>query len=159
MGYRWAWCCVNTRCVYSQHEKVTLPCYRKSKEDNYYLIPFLDLLNHKCGTHVTASFNKNNQSFEITAGSRVEPFQQVFINYGEHDSDFLLLEYGFIVSSTRNLNDSVSFVWNDFKECLWQSGSVLKCDPRVENFLKSLIVKEKEGLSVSYSGPSWQFLI
>lgn len=114
------------RCVFSGHQKVKLKLkgLRNSNEDDCYLIPFLDLLNHDPTAKVHASFNQSHRSFQIISLERHNKHQQVchlqfssnhlilnkqiFIKYGEHSSLDLLLEYGFVPTSI-NLNDSISF--------------------------------------------------
>ena len=45
---------------------------------------------------VKASFNDVTRCYEIKSVSGTPRYQQVFISYGSHDSQRLLLEYGFV---------------------------------------------------------------
>ncbi|XP_028323987.1 SET domain-containing protein 4 isoform X2 [Gouania willdenowi] len=89
---RWAWCSVNTRSVFMSQP----PNDFLSGPDNYALAPFLDLLNHRPDVQVKAGFNKESRCYEIRSVCGTRRYQQVFINYGSHDNQRLLLEYGFV---------------------------------------------------------------
>lgn len=45
---------------------------------------------------VKASFNNVTRCYEITSVEGIKRYHQAFINYGSHDNQRLLLEYGFI---------------------------------------------------------------
>lgn len=49
---------------------------------------------------VKAAFNEETRCYEIRTASRCRQHEEVFICYGPHDNQRLLLEYGFV--STRN---------------------------------------------------------
>nr|DBA34504.1 TPA: hypothetical protein GDO54_002055 [Pyxicephalus adspersus] len=93
---RWAWCTVNTRTVYMKHAK--RDCF-SSEPDVYALAPFLDLLNHSPGVQVDAAFNEEVRCYEIRTKVPYRKYDQVFICYGHHDNQRLLLEYGFVASN------------------------------------------------------------
>ncbi|XP_057188314.1 SET domain-containing protein 4 isoform X2 [Triplophysa rosa] len=90
---RWAWCSVNTRTVYMEHDQSN---YLSREKDVYALAPYLDLLNHCPNVQVKAGFNKETHCYEIKSVHGCKKFQQAFINYGPHDNHKLLLEYGFV---------------------------------------------------------------
>ncbi|TRY68090.1 hypothetical protein DNTS_034806 [Danionella cerebrum] len=92
-AFRWAWCSVNTRTVYMEHEQSK---YLSMEKDIYALAPYLDLLNHCPNVQVKASFNKQTQCYEVQSLQGCKKFQQALINYGPHDNHRLLLEYGFV---------------------------------------------------------------
>ncbi|XP_061141247.1 SET domain-containing protein 4 isoform X1 [Syngnathus typhle] len=89
---RWAWCSVNTRSVYMRQPSHQFLC----GQDDYALAPFLDLLNHRPDVQVKAGFNRERKTYEIRSVCGTRRFQQAFINYGSHDNQRLLLEYGFV---------------------------------------------------------------
>ncbi|TMS04353.1 SET domain-containing protein 4 [Larimichthys crocea] len=89
---RWAWCSVNTRSVFMSHPSNDF----LSGQDVYALAPFLDLLNHRPDVQVKASFNDVTRCYEIRSVSGTLRYQQAFINYGSHDNQRLMLEYGFV---------------------------------------------------------------
>lgn len=45
---------------------------------------------------VKASFNNVTRCYEITSVAGIKRYQQAFINYGSHDNQRLMLEYGFM---------------------------------------------------------------
>ncbi|KAF0027755.1 hypothetical protein F2P81_020496 [Scophthalmus maximus] len=90
--FGWAWCSVNTRSVFMSHPSNNF----LSGQDHYALAPFLDLLNHRPDVQVKASFNDATRCYEIRSVSGTVRYQQAFINYGSHDNQRLLLEYGFV---------------------------------------------------------------
>ncbi|XP_069492226.1 SET domain-containing protein 4 isoform X2 [Ambystoma mexicanum] len=145
----WAWCTVNTRTVYMKHP------HREwfSKEvDLYALAPYLDLLNHSPTVQVNAAFNQRSRCYEITAGSSCRKFEQVFICYGPHDNQRLLLEYGFVVSQNPH---SVVYVPT---AVLLQN--VSKTDKQLNKKLS--LLKEHaflENLTFGIDGPSWKLLV
>ncbi|ELW67864.1 SET domain-containing protein 4 [Tupaia chinensis] len=93
----WAWCTVNTRAVYLRHRQ--RECL-SAEPDTYALAPYLDLLNHSPNVQVKAAFNEETRCYEIQAASNYRKYEEVFICYGPHDNQRLLLEYGFV--STHN---------------------------------------------------------
>ncbi|KAM6915900.1 SET domain-containing protein 4 [Xenentodon cancila] len=143
---RWAWCSVNTRSVFMSQPPSSFLC----GEDNYALAPFLDLLNHQPDVQVKASFNPVRRCYEIRSVSRTLHYQQAFINYGCHDNQRLLLEYGFVASNNPH---SVVYVDTDLL-C-----DVLRSDKSLDKKIKFLRENDYlRNLSVSSDGPSWRLM-
>ncbi|POI34462.1 hypothetical protein CIB84_001786, partial [Bambusicola thoracicus] len=45
---------------------------------------------------VKAAFNEQSRNYEIQTNSQCKKYEEVFICYGPHDNQRLLLEYGFV---------------------------------------------------------------
>uniref|UniRef100_A0A1A7Z941 SET domain containing 4 n=1 Tax=Nothobranchius furzeri TaxID=105023 RepID=A0A1A7Z941_NOTFU len=143
---RWAWCSVNTRSVFMSRP----PNHFLSGQDNYALAPFLDLLNHRPDVQVKASFNSQSRCYEVRSVDGTKRYQQVFINYGSHDNQRLLLEYGFV---TMDNPHSVVYVEKDLL-C-----DVLKGDKSLDQKMKFLREHDfLQNLTVSREGPSWRLM-
>ncbi|CAH2219192.1 SET domain-containing 4 isoform X1 [Pelobates cultripes] len=145
---RWAWCTVNTRTVYMKHEQKD--CFSSDK-DIYALAPYLDLLNHSPGVQVEAAFNLKNRSYEVRTTVSCRKYEQVFICYGPHDNQRLLLEYGFV--ALNNPHQSVYVT----KEVLLRHVSCK--DKQMEK--KCSLLQENsflENLTFGLDGPSWRLL-
>uniref|UniRef100_A0A8C2X8D8 SET domain containing 4 n=1 Tax=Cyclopterus lumpus TaxID=8103 RepID=A0A8C2X8D8_CYCLU len=143
---RWAWCSVNTRSVFMSHP----PNDSLSGPDVYALAPFLDLLNHRPDVQVKASFNDVTGCYEIGSVSGTLRYQQAFINYGCHDNQRLMLEYGFVAPGNP---DRVVYVDADLL-C-----DILRGDGSLDQKIKFL--KENKflhNLTVSSEGPSWRLM-
>ncbi|KAJ4948801.1 hypothetical protein JOQ06_020324 [Pogonophryne albipinna] len=143
---RWAWCSVNTRSVFMSHPSSDFLFGR----DVYALAPFLDLLNHRPDVQVKASFNEVSRCYEIRSVSGTLRYEQAFINYDSHDSQRLMMEYGFVASCNPN---SVVYVDTDLL-C-----DVFKADRGLDQKMKFL--RENNfinNLTVSSEGPSWRLL-
>ncbi|XP_011482308.1 SET domain-containing protein 4 isoform X1 [Oryzias latipes] len=143
---RWAWCSINTRSVFMDRPSSSF----LSGPDNYALAPFLDLLNHRPDVQVKAGFNRTSGCYEIRSISGVQRYHQAFINYGSHDNQRLLLEYGFVSSCNPH---SVIYVEEDLL-C-----EVLRGDESLDEKMKFL--RENgflQNLTLSDEGPSWRLL-
>ncbi|XP_029459366.1 SET domain-containing protein 4 isoform X3 [Rhinatrema bivittatum] len=145
---RWAWCTVNTRTVYMKPSRA--PCF-SSEPDVYALAPYLDLLNHSAGVQVKAAFNEKSRCYEIVAGSYCRKHEQVFICYGPHDNQRLLLEYGFVAS--KNLHSGVFVSTEDL---LHHASLMDKQIPKKLSLLKEH--NFSENLTFGLDGPSWKLL-
>lgn len=100
--YLYSWLLVNTRTFYH-----TTPKTQKElpKEDHMVLQPVADLFNHSPrGCSVAFS----HEGFMITTTTSAAAGEEMFIQYGSHSNDFLLVEYGFILPSNMNSFDEVS---------------------------------------------------
>ncbi|XP_005741603.1 SET domain-containing protein 4 [Pundamilia nyererei] len=143
---RWAWCSVNTRTVFMSHASSSF----LSGPDNYALAPFLDLLNHRPDVQVKAGFNDVTRCYEIRSVSGTLRYQQAFINYGSHDNQQLLLEYGFVTTANPH---SVVYVDTDLL-C-----DVLRGDRSLTQKIKFLRENSfLHNLTVSSDGPSWRLM-
>lgn len=144
----WAWCTVNTRAVYLRHRQ--RECL-SAEPDTYALAPYLDLLNHSPNVQVKAAFNEETRCYEIQAASNYRKYEEVFICYGPHDNQRLLLEYGFV--STHNPH-----------ACVYVSADILvKYLPSEDKQMKKKISILKdhgfiENLTFGWDGPSWRLL-
>uniref|UniRef100_A0A3B5M5U0 SET domain containing 4 n=1 Tax=Xiphophorus couchianus TaxID=32473 RepID=A0A3B5M5U0_9TELE len=141
-SFRWAWCSVNTRSVFMSRPS---SCFL-SGPDTYALAPFLDLLNHCPNVQVKAGFNEQTKCYEISSVCDTPRYEQVFINYGSHDNQRLLLEYGFVAMNNPH---SVVYVepGKSGEKSLDQKMKFL----RENHFL--------ENLTVSSEGPSWRLMV
>lgn len=152
-AYKWAWCVVNTRCVFIDCFKDN--CVGKSCSFHLALAPFLDLLNHNIEIQVQAGFNNENKHYEIISLCNFKKYSQVFINYGSHDNCTLFLEYGFVIPD--NFNDSIPFTIDDimlaYKQCQFPSQSV---DSKLKFILENNLMKN---LVCSCDGLSWNLKI
>ncbi|XP_073337723.1 SET domain-containing protein 4 [Pagrus major] len=143
---RWAWCSVNTRSVFMSHPSNNF----LSGQDVYALAPFLDLLNHRPDVQVKASFNGVTRCYEIRSVSGTLRYQQAFINYGSHDSQRLMLEYGFVAPCNPH---SVVYVHTDLLT------DVLRGDRTLDQKIKFLRENDfLQNLTVSSEGPSWRLM-
>lgn len=98
--YLYAWMLVNTRTFYF----VTPQTEKLPKADHMALQPVADLFNHtdKNGCAVTYDPTEN---FSFRSTKSYEKGDEVFISYGTHHNDFLLVEYGFVLD--QNVWDEV----------------------------------------------------
>ncbi|TEA11983.1 Ribosomal lysine N-methyltransferase set11 [Colletotrichum sidae] len=93
-SYRYAWLLVNSRTFYH----TTPRTLKRPAEDHMILQPVADLLNHAAhGCHVAF----DTSSFTIRADRTYSPGEEIHICYGRHSNDFLLVEYGFIMSENE----------------------------------------------------------
>ncbi|KAK0656474.1 SET domain-containing protein [Cercophora newfieldiana] len=89
--YLYNWLLVNTRTFY--HETAKTKRLRLRPEDRMVLQPVADLFNHS-SSGCNVSFDKTQ--FTITTDRAYKEGEEVFICYGRHSNDFLLVEYGFV---------------------------------------------------------------
>ncbi|KAK4162486.1 hypothetical protein QBC43DRAFT_321489 [Cladorrhinum sp. PSN259] len=93
--YLYYWLLVNTRTFY--HENATTAKLRK--DDRMVLQPVADLFNHAELSGCEVAFSP--ASFTITAERDFEEGEEVYICYGKHSNDLLLVEYGFVLDENR----------------------------------------------------------
>ncbi len=92
--YLYAWLLVNTRTFHYTTPKTE----SFAPDDCMALQPVADLFNHSddgCGVQF------DSDSYMITAQRPHEAGEEVYISYGSHSNDFLLVEYGFILAENR----------------------------------------------------------
>ncbi|MCJ1232371.1 hypothetical protein MMC14_000323 [Varicellaria rhodocarpa] len=95
--YLYNWLRVGTRTFYyaSHKKKVRRP---RDGDDCLALVPLADYFNHAdVGCEVTLS----PSGYKVCAHRPIEKGEEVFVNYGSHGNDFLLLEYGFILDENK----------------------------------------------------------
>ncbi|CCC09296.1 unnamed protein product [Sordaria macrospora k-hell] len=100
--YLYAWLLVNTRTFYHETPKTK----KFKKEDKMVLQPVADLFNHTSydpsaeekegGNKKTCSVAFSPTAFTITTTRPYSAGEEVYICYGNHSNDFLLIEYGFL---------------------------------------------------------------
>nr|XP_013036867.2 SET domain-containing protein 4 isoform X1 [Anser cygnoides]XP_047927370.1 SET domain-containing protein 4 isoform X1 [Anser cygnoides]XP_047927371.1 SET domain-containing protein 4 isoform X1 [Anser cygnoides]XP_047927372.1 SET domain-containing protein 4 isoform X1 [Anser cygnoides]XP_047927373.1 SET domain-containing protein 4 isoform X1 [Anser cygnoides] len=144
----WAWCTINTRTIYMKHSQ--RECF-SLEPDVYALAPYLDLLNHSPNVQVKAAFNEQTRSYEIRTNSQCKKYEEVFICYGPHDNQRLLLEYGFVTTDNPHSTVYVS------------SDTLLKYFPPLDKQrdAKLSILKDHDflqNLTFGWDGPSWRLL-
>nr|XP_009665875.1 PREDICTED: SET domain-containing protein 4 isoform X3 [Struthio camelus australis] len=144
----WAWCTINTRTVYMKHSQKA--CF-SLEPDVYALAPYLDLLNHSPNVQVEAAFNEQTKRYEIRTDSQCKKYEEVFICYGPHDNQRLLLEYGFVAVDNPHSSVYVS------------SDTLLRYFPPLDSQrnAKLSILKDHdflENLTFGWDGPSWRLL-
>lgn len=121
--FKWAYFVCNSRSVYikgkSLQPLVDFPKFKELVSDspNMALAPLLDLLNHSDQalttsqlTHNELSIEKNatkilsgevSLNYQLFTAAPVKKYNQIFINYGNHNNTKLLVEYGFIVPENQ----------------------------------------------------------
>ena len=94
--YAYHWLIVNTRTFYYVSDtKSEKPL---SHDDCLALIPFADCFNHAdVGCEVVFS----PSGYTIYADRDIEKGEEIYISYGNHNNDFLLAEYGFILEENK----------------------------------------------------------
>ncbi|XP_070606497.1 SET domain-containing protein 4 [Erythrolamprus reginae] len=147
-AFQWAWCTINTRTVFMKHTQKD--CFSR-EPDIYALAPFLDLLNHNPKAQVKASFNENTKCYEIKTHLGYQKYKEVYISYGPHDNQRLLLEYGFVASDNPH-------------SCVHVSTDTLLNYVYSEDKQKSVKLsilrdhKLLDDLTFGWDGPSWTLL-
>ncbi|KAA8892903.1 hypothetical protein FN846DRAFT_981283 [Sphaerosporella brunnea] len=95
--FRWAWAVVNTRTLFYPHRA------RRGEEDkggNMTMCPFIDYFNHtSLPTACTATLTE--AGYSVTTTTDISCGEEIFVAYGHHSSDFLLVEYGFVPESNH----------------------------------------------------------
>lgn len=94
--FLYAWLLVNTRTFYHTTRKTA----KLPREDHMVLQPVADLFNHSPDGFCTGAFD--DKSFTITTSEAHEEGEELFIRYGTHGNDFLLVEYGFTLPPPLN---------------------------------------------------------
>ncbi|XP_062511614.1 SET domain-containing protein 4-like [Corticium candelabrum] len=141
--FKWAWSVVNTRSVYFGDEKRCQGIASGSMA----LAPYLDILNHSATAEVEAKYSKLTKRYEIFTKTSYRKGEQVFISYGAHNNDTLLLEYGFILKHNPHSTFQMDEVLRGIA-----AGNV----ERKNAILKGLNLTCD--LSCTVDGPSWKLM-
>lgn len=128
--FTYTWLLVNTRTFYWSYPDLPrasphLPTRRPllTASDCYALCPFIDYFNHSdsgCTPSSSAS------GYAVTADRDYKAGDEVYVSYGPHTNDFLLVEYGFILG--ENGNDSLPLDGLILEEVGGRDREVLKGD-------------------------------
>lgn len=91
----YSWFVVGTRTFYYTPPESD---EQRDAEECLALVPFADYFNHSPkGCKVSFS----PACYNFTAVSNLEKGEEVFISYGSHNNDFLLVEYGFYLENNK----------------------------------------------------------
>lgn len=92
------WLVINTRTFYFLSPS---PAHRKphpsNRDDCMAQSPFADYFNHTASPSA-CNVSFSSSGYSITTSSPIKSGEEVYISYGHHSNDFLLAEYGFILS-------------------------------------------------------------
>lgn len=121
--FKWAYFVCNSRSVFINSKAfeplVDSSFFKKllTDEPNMALAPMLDLLNHSDGVQTqcqlshSAAFieinihkfksKESKLTYQLINKNPVKKFDQIFINYGNHNNTKLILEYGFIIRNNQ----------------------------------------------------------
>ncbi|ETI20497.1 hypothetical protein G647_08534 [Cladophialophora carrionii CBS 160.54] len=84
------------------------PPQPRPADDCLAIVPFGDFFNHTAGTQtVKATYSASGYDFVMTGPHAVAAGTELFISYGSHSNDFLLVEYGFILPDGDNAHDTL----------------------------------------------------
>ena len=75
----------------------------QDRHDVWAMVPWLDYFNYTDSAGHSAGFNKDTQRFEIVTTTKVDAGNQILLHYGTYSNFELLLWYGFVLHSNRNL--------------------------------------------------------
>eukprot|EP00117_Sycon_ciliatum_P036404 scpid69782/ scgid27411/ SET domain-containing protein 4 len=153
-----AWCAVNTRTVYLSESSTGNPATDDgdTSAGNCALAPYLDFLNHSPGARVTAGYNSSTRRYEIVTQDRYRHGDEVFICYGPHDNQRLLLEYGFVLDDNPHCSVMLGLLQliplaageHAFVAALW-------CDRRRSQIL---VEAELDTVNPTADGCGWKLL-
>ncbi|KAG5981045.1 hypothetical protein E4U54_006694, partial [Claviceps lovelessii] len=103
--FLYAWHLINSRTFYHTTRRTQT---RLPKEDHMVLQPVADLFNHAPdGTLALCHVVFNEDCYTFTTSRSCKDGEELFIRYGPHSNDFLLVEYGFALPSGLNKWDEV----------------------------------------------------
>eukprot|EP01135_Chromosphaera_perkinsii_P006191 Nk52_evm8s442 gene=Nk52_evmTU8s442 len=135
-------------------------------ENDAALAPFLDMLNHSSEANVSAGFNPDSHCYEIKTLVPLQKDREVFVSYGAHNNDRLLIDYGFVLKDNCNnkvpmkksLMNLVAKLADEVSLC-----PVLRQRESNAKTLKSKIefLKQRglfKNLFISQDGPSWNLV-
>ncbi|KAF2643131.1 SET domain-containing protein [Massarina eburnea CBS 473.64] len=101
----YTWLIVNTRTFYWEYPDLPKASPRLPKkrsqftvDDCYAMCPFMDYFNH---TDVGCDPTSDAKGYSVTADRDYKAGEEVYVSYGSHTNDFLLVEYGFILDSNK----------------------------------------------------------
>ncbi|KAH9868176.1 hypothetical protein J1614_007248 [Plenodomus biglobosus] len=108
-AFTYIWLVVNTRTFYwdypdlgNAHPRLPKKKNKLTSADCYAMCPFMDYFNHSdmgCESH------RDAKGYSVTADRAYRAGDELFISYGAHANDFLLVEYGFVLDT--NVHDSI----------------------------------------------------
>lgn len=101
--FSYTWMIVNTRCFYWDYPDLPpsrLPKKRQSltADDCYAMCPFLDYFNH---ADEGCEPLHDALGYAVTCNREYKAGEEVYVSYGSHNNDFLLVEYGFILEQNN----------------------------------------------------------
>lgn len=128
--FAWAWCCVNSRCVY-------LPLGLRPHSDNFTLAPVLDMCNHtwqktdECKVTWTAAAGLQLRAPALSVRpAGLKRNDEILISYGAHSNGTLLSEYGFVLGRRKGENK--------VNEASWESGNPF-VEVRLDEYVGALL--------------------
>ncbi|KAK5996995.1 Lariat debranching enzyme [Cladobotryum mycophilum] len=92
--FQYAWLAVNSRSFLNE----TPETEKYPWEDRLALIPVADLFNHVA---VGCRMLFSPESYFITTDRTYKKGEEVFISYGDHANDYMLVEYGFVLDDNQ----------------------------------------------------------
>lgn len=118
--FRWAWLLINSRCFYWDYPSSIIrkgarqpPKKKRDRNDCMALCPFVDYFNHTAAAPDDVQAEKriswvsfSADGFEVHAGGDYPAGDELFVSYGAHHNDYLMVEYGFRMPD--NAVDSVA---------------------------------------------------
>ncbi|XP_050301425.1 SET domain-containing protein 4 [Anthonomus grandis grandis] len=119
-SFKWGYVLVNTRAVYIDPQCLIYYDNPSFLEDEpaLALCPFLDLFNHHFEARTKADVvpEEGKLYYQLTTLTGFKRYEQIFISYGAHNNEKLLMEYGFFIPG--NLFDFVRFNFDELLDIL-----------------------------------------
>ena len=95
--YLFNWFVVSTRTFYYTSPEIEINGPLDS-DDCLALVPYADYFNH---ANVGCQVKYSESGYEVLADRQIEKGEEVYLSYGNHNNDFLLVEYGFLLEQNQ----------------------------------------------------------